>query len=413
MPGLINYASSYDLRLSAGQILDQGNEGSCVENAVVSSIDMLMRLAGHPIDALSRQQLYNDQRQLIGHFDTDWGSGTEATLFVGKNTGIAYERSFAYGPDTLFTHPSATVEAEASQHKITSYTQLNPSVSYVGFVAETKQALSQGKTVLCSFHVHDFIFNETGPLAGQINYGFTGTNNSGHCVVIVGVDDNLNGGSYIIKNSWGTGWGDNGYGTIRYDQFAVSATHDDLESLWVINGFNGIDTTFTTQRVVAATDYAVALHRAGEITGVDYFASKMSILSNAQLLDGMISSAEGVKLYAGLTDTQFVESCYGSILGRHSDAGGLTAWTNLMISQHLSRGTLMDDLLNTVTNMTIDIGSHDYLIDISNIASYMSIAMQYIGNKDTLTAHELTLVTNDVNHTEILKIGIQHDFGII
>jgi hypothetical protein len=38
-----------------------------------------------------------------------------------------------------------------------------------------------------------------------------------HCVVLVGWDNNLNGGSWLIKNSWGTGWGTNGYGWIKFD----------------------------------------------------------------------------------------------------------------------------------------------------------------------------------------------------
>jgi C1A family cysteine protease len=38
-----------------------------------------------------------------------------------------------------------------------------------------------------------------------------------HCVVLVGWDNNVNGGSWLIKNSWGTGWGTNGYGWIKFD----------------------------------------------------------------------------------------------------------------------------------------------------------------------------------------------------
>lgn len=38
-----------------------------------------------------------------------------------------------------------------------------------------------------------------------------------HCVVLVGWDNSVNGGSWLIKNSWGTGWGSNGYGWILFD----------------------------------------------------------------------------------------------------------------------------------------------------------------------------------------------------
>lgn len=44
----------------------------------------------------------------------------------------------------------------------------------------------------------------------------TSFGNINHAVVIVGYDSNVN---YIVKNSWGTSWGQNGFGV-------VSATND-------------------------------------------------------------------------------------------------------------------------------------------------------------------------------------------
>jgi hypothetical protein len=37
-----------------------------------------------------------------------------------------------------------------------------------------------------------------------------------HCVVLAGWDNEVNGGSWLIKNSWGAGWEDNGYGWIAF-----------------------------------------------------------------------------------------------------------------------------------------------------------------------------------------------------
>jgi len=45
-----------------------------------------------------------------------------------------------------------------------------------------------------------------------------------HAIVLVGYDDNDSGGVWIIRNSWGTGWGDGGYGKIRY----VGDAHSDI-----------------------------------------------------------------------------------------------------------------------------------------------------------------------------------------
>ncbi|MDC3221408.1 C1 family peptidase [Flavobacteriaceae bacterium] len=46
-------------------------------------------------------------------------------------------------------------------------------------------------------------------------YSFGG----GHAMTVVGYDDTLNGGSFRVVNSWGSGWGDNGYAWIRYSDF--------------------------------------------------------------------------------------------------------------------------------------------------------------------------------------------------
>ncbi|MFC2032895.1 C1 family peptidase [Chloroflexota bacterium] len=55
---------------------------------------------------------------------------------------------------------------------------------------------------------------------GSYTLHYTGTAEPDHAVLIVGWDDNMEydggNGGWIVKNSWGTGWGDNGYFTIAY-----------------------------------------------------------------------------------------------------------------------------------------------------------------------------------------------------
>ncbi|MCA9060722.1 MAG: hypothetical protein KDA85_19555, partial [Planctomycetaceae bacterium] len=71
----------------------------------------------------------------------------------------------------------------------------------------------------------------------------------GHAVCAVGYDDDLiitnphNGqstkGAFLIRNSWGTDWGDNGYGWLPYD-YLYAGLADDwwslIESTWIDTG---------------------------------------------------------------------------------------------------------------------------------------------------------------------------------
>ncbi len=59
-----------------------------------------------------------------------------------------------------------------------------------------------------------------GPLS-IVSYSFEGQPGAGHAIVLVGYDDNTQ--KWIIRNSWGSGWGDDGYG---YFSYSAPWTHD-------------------------------------------------------------------------------------------------------------------------------------------------------------------------------------------
>ena len=61
---------------------------------------------------------------------------------------------------------------------------------------------------------------------GLVNIGSDGIfkpeyneNRWGHAMTIVGYDDNVNGGSFLVVNSWGEDWGNNGYMWYNYNDF--------------------------------------------------------------------------------------------------------------------------------------------------------------------------------------------------
>ncbi|MDD4858354.1 MAG: C1 family peptidase, partial [Candidatus Krumholzibacteria bacterium] len=70
---------------------------------------------------------------------------------------------------------------------------------------------------------------------------YTGTEDQNHGVLIVGWDDTMCGGSggWIVKNSWGTSWGDDGYFYIKYGSARVG------ENVSVFTGYKDYDSTET------------------------------------------------------------------------------------------------------------------------------------------------------------------------
>ena len=96
-------------------------------------------------------------------------------------------------------------------------------------IETTKTALYNYGAVVGNYHVNDSYYNSSTKAYFCNLEGLTTAQLNGHCISIVGWDDNFskenfrfgyqpeNDGAWICKNSWGETWGDGGYFYISYE----------------------------------------------------------------------------------------------------------------------------------------------------------------------------------------------------
>lgn len=398
---------SISLNLLNGPILDQGNLNTCNENQVSEDLTLQMRLAGHPIEPVSRLQLYSSQVGIWasvhnGGIIGDTGSVPESVYSDLMIRGVAPESMWAYDPAKFAVRPPDEVFVEAAKHKLSSYTQVNTWQQASGIAAEIKSYLAQGKPVLLNFTDRSWFHDESGPVETQINHYIPGVNSDEivghHSVLITKADDAL--GIYSGPNSWGTGFGDQGYFSIRYDQFANGTGHvSDIDSAFVFNGFNGIDLKWTPTRETAAKLYACVLDRAGDQQGTFWWADVLAKgTSLADTANGFLNTDEGkIKFPASWSSMQVADQLYQQILGRHADAtGGANLAANL--DHGWTKGDAAALLIHAIDAATG--AEHDLLTNRTQLSEFYAVSMQ-----GQHTDVQLVGVTSDAASVEAIKQG--------
>jgi C1A family cysteine protease len=195
---------SVDLRSTDSPVDDQGRLGSCSANAFVNVYEnMQIQKDPEKFEDLSRLFLYYNSRTLEETVDFDFGvMELKSTLEAAKDYGICTEEIWPYDISLFATMPSDEAYSDALKRRINNY-------EYIKNDAEVKEVLNlYSKPVLIGMYVFEafMIANKNNFLIDvpTENEKFEG----GHAVSVVGYTDECN---FIIKNSFGKDWGDNGY----------------------------------------------------------------------------------------------------------------------------------------------------------------------------------------------------------
>jgi C1A family cysteine protease len=229
---------------------DQGQLGSCTANAGVGMVEYFERRAfGKHTDA-SRLFLYKATRNLM-HETGDTGAFLRTTMGAMVLFGLPPEEYWPYVEADFDNEPTAFCYAFAQNYQAMSYYRLDPpGTKATDLLNQIKVNLSVGLPSMFGFTVYSSI-EQADASGGKIPYPTKGDKIlGGHAIVVAGYDDKMKikntaagaketTGAFLIRNSWGTSWGDKGYGWLPYD-YVLKGLADDWWSLlkneWVDSG---------------------------------------------------------------------------------------------------------------------------------------------------------------------------------
>jgi C1A family cysteine protease len=187
-----------DLRPELQEVRNQGSSGTCAAQSASCMKEWQEKKDVNLSTHLSPQFIYNlRENQGEGMFGRD-------VMRILSKIGVCCENDFVYGRKDMKEDILNNIELmqKAINFKIKSYARVTT-------IDATKKALYQNGPCVVCFPVYDHSTEMWRPKKqGQAMIG-------GHAMTFVGYDKK----SFIIRNSWGDGWGDKGYCYYPFNQW--------------------------------------------------------------------------------------------------------------------------------------------------------------------------------------------------
>ena len=275
-PSLYGAATKTDLRPGASPVEDQGELGSCTAHmlaglveyeekakwaaavqraasvaqvlitnvatsaAGVITFNTVVTPASTPTPTptptpksirVSRLLEYYATRLIEGDVKDDTGASIRDTIKAAAKYGCADETLWPYDVTKFAINPPQSVWTAAALHKVTSYHSIAD-----GDINTMKATLLGGSPIGFGFNVYDYMMSNQ--MASQGILSLPKANErlqGGHAVSLFGFDDSLKTadgvGAFLVRNSWGTGWGIGGYFWMSYQYVATTSLSSDF---WTI-----------------------------------------------------------------------------------------------------------------------------------------------------------------------------------
>jgi C1A family cysteine protease len=218
-------SSDIDLRNYSSPRHDQRSTSTCVAQSIVKALE-IKRIIKHGISQhkdLSILDVYWGARDLMSPKQTNVDQGTYISLAcdVLRRYGVCREMMHQFSEKNLYIPPPVLATREARMNRIKSHFKLYAHGN--DLIDEIILNLQSKNPVVFGTQVGDNWMRYPG---GNNVIGITEAPEGGHAMVIVGFVE----GKFIVENSWGNYWGNDGFAWVAPEVFTHSYTRD----LWVI-----------------------------------------------------------------------------------------------------------------------------------------------------------------------------------
>lgn len=210
--GVSGLPQSYSLKKFAPNPGNQNPLPTCASwSAAYCALTICQRIeTGSMIGPFDPVNLHNRLKALNSQNPCDGGNHVEQAASLLMSNGCP---EMVYQQSCSFVSANLEYDFKLAGHE-------NLSINSYDF----KYVLSQENSpIVISAYYFDNCWGNIANLNSGVWNGYcngSGYSDKAHAMVIIGYDDYKAGGAFLVQNSWGSNWGDNGYFWIRYNDLS-------------------------------------------------------------------------------------------------------------------------------------------------------------------------------------------------
>lgn len=245
------------------------------------------------------------------------GNGWEAVTTVVKGAGLTNEKDYPFYPYNInkMGNYSASDYFKNNGYTIESVVELSEKTEIKEWIKE------HGSVSAAIYSSKPLNYKRT---EGYSYYSSSQFKDIDHAITIVGWDDNYSknnfavtpssDGAWLCKNSWGTGWGDNGYFWLSYSEqsidlvFGLSIKKINYNNIYTYNGASFSSTVLINDEFNYSNIYYI--HDDEILEGISFISFNPNVpitIKVYELNDNYESPIDGTEIY----QTSFINEASG------------------------------------------------------------------------------------------------------